>query len=1129
MAIEYSEEQKRIIGHRAGNMIVSASAGSGKTTVMLERVVNMIEEGTPLDAIVILAFNNAIAAEIRAKLYKKLMARLSAADCKSPEFIKQQIDRLPLCNIITNDSYCNRTANEFFGVLGTDPAADILGEVEGKVLFSQSFVAALTQLKQTRSAEIYELLLKFGGEENVYAAIRSLHNFVAAQAGGMQWLDAVIAGVYTDDIKQSDIMTFLFDLSHKHTGYIAQLFDEIVSIFEGYADVQKQYADYAQMFRTLSSCEDYESFRAQILAFKLARRKGNTKKTTYAVDMDRYVAVREIVKGEIADLAKLYAKSLEDVQAVHHNTIRDIKLIVMLYKDTLEEYNRHKEKLGKYDFTDFVENTIKLLDTPEIQQELSSRYEYICVDEYQDTNYAQEGIYTKMSNGDNLFMVGDSKQSIYRFRQSEPKILLDKYNDYQSSPQHGSTIRLASNFRSDKGIVKFVNMIFNRIMTHDFGGIDYEQADQLRYGARYDTPPMAPSYEIHLFDKAEGDEQKDTHTFDEVYSVREHLTKSDSNSAAYREGQFIADKIKQIVGSYTIYDTDLKATRTVQYSDIALLARKGKGALRDIIKALQDNLIPVDIAPLMKAGGIYEVEIIKDIMRLVVSDADDNAIAAVLVSFFVGMDYDDLLDIRAKAEDAEYFWQAVRAQRQSNAMVAKLYDMLDELRLMSSYSTIKQLADHIVYDYAFDRYILTLEGGDFKLSALKTYLSSLSDISDGCSLYEYVSTLDDDEMQIQGGAAGNMVRAMTIHKSKGLEFPVVFLCNIDGGLTLKGGVGAPKILMDKDAGIAINYFDEQNMVVRENLAFKVLRRKNDLDDKAEAMRLLYVALTRPKNHIILTGCVDGKEHKAKSKFKADSFLDWVLDVAAVDSDVEAAITYHDKEDDVDRCVARYTFRKSDAQYEEIADYLNFEYAHKKAQSAGINYSVTEINKQGGATGFTLLPNDLAEDGDVQRRQVGTAYHAVLQHIDLAAESLEEVKREISRMLSLGLISEDDAAVVDAQPVVKAMNSRVMCEARKGSCYREQQFTLKVTSDELFGDGVKDEVLVQGVIDMLIWGDSVWVVDYKKSDEPREVLKARYSKQLQLYCKAVREATGRQVDKALLYVIGSGEEIDIPID
>ncbi|MDE6565932.1 MAG: PD-(D/E)XK nuclease family protein, partial [Clostridia bacterium] len=460
----------------------------------------------------------------------------------------------------------------------------------------------------------------------------------------------------------------------------------------------------------------------------------------------------------------------------------------------------------------------------------------------------------------------------------------------------------------------------------------------------------------------------------------------------------------------------------------------------------------------------------------------------------------------------------------------RLYTLLADLRLKSSYMSIKELAEHIVYSYGFDKYVLTQDGGDYKLSALNTYLDSLNDLSIDCSLSEYVATFDNSKMEIKGGAKGNTVKAMTIHKSKGLEFPIVFVCNIEKPLTMKSGF-LPKLLINKDAGIAINYFDEENMVARRNLAFDIMTEKNQMDDKAEAMRLFYVALTRPKNHIILTGTAKEKDLYAKNPFKADSFLDWVLIAANQNNDLQNRITFHNEELKKVDIMQRYSFKKYQGDNIPIIDkYINFEYKTKKAEKLSIKHTVTEINKQGGTSPSFVEADDIVSDNDSITTQFdtakrGTAYHEVLENINFNAKTCLQIESELKRLLDNGILLAEELKEIDINDIVAIMNTPVMEYARQNRCYREQEFTLYINANEVLDTSVQDKIYVHGIIDLLIVGEQVWIVDYKKSDESTQVLKERYQKQLELYAKAVQNGIERKVDKAMLFVIGRNEVID----
>lgn len=1200
--INWNKEQLKIIEHNKGNMLVSASAGSGKTAVMLERVLRLVQEGTPIERIVILAFNNAIASEIRGKIYKKLIQLVESDDCKNPVFIAEQIDRLPFCSIVTNDAFCNKTTREFFQIVGVDPSVDILAEKESDLYFTTSFERAMDTLKEGEEDWIFDLSLKFGSEESLFEQIKKIHNYVATSANGEEWLKKVFEGVYTDNIQNSTAMEFLFKMVKVRLDYCKTCLENIVQVFQGKDNYQEninKYEGYAGFINKLYKVKNYEEFYTLINSFELAPKERQSKKCE--LDWEGLKVNYGNLKETFEWIKDMFSEPISEVESVHKKTTRDIKYLIKLYELTEENFKQEKAKNNKFNFTDFTSATIKLLNDPEIQQELSKRYDYICVDEYQDTNYAQEEIYNRLSNGNNLFMVGDSKQSIYRFRLSEPNILLNKFALYNNDniieeqkqimenteiactkidepvnnnnfnamteiSQKGTTFKLAYNYRSDSGVVDFVNDIFDEIMTTAIGGVDYKHCDRLKYGADFKTKPTSAVARVDIFKKAEDEKQENT--FAQVYSVMNDNKMAEYISPSYREGLSIAKRIKSMVNSYDIYDAEIKGTRKVQLSDIALLARSSNNDVKQIIKALQDSQIPVDIAPLLKDNEIYEVEVIKEFLKLINNDMQDYALSAVLGSFWVGMDYDDLMEIRAKHPTMEYFYEAVQAEFEQEqdatqveydaqlnelenkinnkktkgniatkndgkpsikAYITRLYEMLAELRVKASFMSVKSLAEYLVFAYGYDKFVLSEENGEYKMSAVSTYLHSLEELSLDCSLSDYVNCLGEEKMEIKSAGGGNMVRAMTIHKSKGLEFPVVFLCNLEDSIYKSKGLNAPKMQINKDVGIAINYFDEQSMLAKSNLIFKILTEYNKIEEKAEAMRVFYVALTRAKNHIFLSGVQKNKDLSVKNPFKVDSFLDWVIVCGATNQKVASVIEFHEEEEQCVREMKRYSFSKYHGEaIKEIDKYLNFEYPHKNSVQTSIKYSVTEINELNSYED-KLQKDSLVigeEDNFANKAQRGTNYHAILENIDYNATTLSAVDNEIERMVKEGVLTTEDVSFVDKEEILKVLQSPIIKYARQNKHFREREFMLYVKASDVIDGGTEDKVLVQGAVDLVIDGDKLVVVDFKKSKANAKTLKARYQKQLELYCMAVEGALGKKVDNAVLYVIGQDKIIKI---
>lgn len=1122
-SISWNDEQKKIIDHKEGNMIVSASAGSGKTTVMLERVMRLIESGTPIDKIVILAFNSSIASEIRGKTYNKIMQRLQEENCENKEFLQEQIDKLPFACIITNDSYCNKTTKEFFQILGIDPNVDILSEKESKIILKNIFENQIKKLQEQEQNWVFDLVLKFGGNDELFNQILKIHQFVTCASDGEKWLDDVARLMYTDELQDSKVMVIFDEIIQEKMQIVFANLNALISLVGDYPDVYNTYQGYLNFFIDFAKRSSYKEKYTLINVFSLKPKERKSKKFPIAND-EEFVSCNAYMRDAVKEITNWYKDNYDFANVVYKSTKTDVEHLVILYKNILSAFKLQKSDVKKFNFYDFTDCVIKLLKKPEIQREISKRYDYICVDEYQDTNFAQEEIYENISNGNNLFMVGDSKQSIYRFRLSEPTILINKFNKYEQNEGLGINVKLKYNYRSSSGVVQFVNDIFNEIMTKESGGVDYEKTDQLSYGAKYDIPPSYPVAQIKLI-KDTKEEKKDL-TFDEVYSVKNDESATQSMSACYKEGLYIAKKIKEIVSSYKVYDVSLKAERSVRYSDIALLAKSGSSDVREIVKAIQDEQIPIDVAPLLKEKECYETEIIKDFLRLVNNDKQDYALTAVLTSFWVGLDYDDLLKIRKNHKDCEFFYQAVLQEKEENEKIAIFYKKLYDLRILSANLTVQEMAEKIVYDYGFDDYLLASSNGSYKLKVVKTFLQGLGELSKDMTLYEYVSNLDEEDIEMKTVASNDVVRAMTIHKSKGLEFPIVFICNIKDSLDKSKGLNAPRMQINKFIGIAINYFEKSTMSAYENLAFKVLKEKNKQETIAEAMRLFYVALTRAKNHLFLTGTISKEEMKIVPPNKATSFLDWIVYASENNPRVASAIEVIDTDFQNDNIMKRYSFMPYKGEkIEQIDKYLNFEYPYKKSVDLGINYSVTEINKNDHQT-FELqtVSDDELQDNQEDRALRGTNYHKVMELIDFDVRSKAEVESQISQMVANNVLSEEEARQIDSQEIYDVLQMPIMQYAKKHKCFKEQEFVLKIKASSIMDCDCEDEIVVNGTIDLLIDGDELIIVDYKKTNENSEVLFNRYKKQLEIYSLAVEKAMGKKVTHAVLVVFGKKDVI-----
>ena len=1124
--IKWNDEQNKIINFREGNMVVAASAGSGKTTVMLERVMKIIEEGTPIDRIVILAFNKSIASEIRGKLYKKILAKIESDDSENVEFLCEQLDNIAYANIITNDSYCNKTVREFFHVLGINPEMDIMGEKEEKMLIRKCFEMAVDNFISSDISWIFDLTTKLGGREKLFDEVKRINNFAIASPDSEEWIALAGDEQNSDGVDGSIAMTYFKRMLIERCGFAVSRLERAKSQVEEYSE--KHANDYQvkmDFFAKVQGLEKYQDIYSVVRSFTYAKKPNKNAKIV--IDWDEQERCHSDAKDVYSWLCDMVVENYEHASKVYASTTSDINKLISVYKETLRLYTDEKYKTNRFTHSDFMQNTLKLLADDDIRTEISARYDYIAIDEFQDTNYAQESMFQCISNGNNLFMVGDSKQSIYGFRLSEPEIMLGKYRDYKSGKSVGSTVHLDNNYRSDKRVLDFVNMIFNNIMHETFGGVDYESTDQLIAGAEYkDTGNIKP-YNIDLFVKDKEDKETLCLT-DEVYSVERDRVGRDKMAKGVQEGKFIADKIHQLVATGTIFDTELGHERKVEYRDIAILARSKGGCVPEILRIVQEEGIPTDISSLVKSADVHEVEIIKEILKLISNDMQDLPLSAVLNSYWIGMEMDEQFEIRHKHKDEKFFHNACLLEKENYVKLRKLYDMIARLRLLASYMSVVEVVTEIVYGYGYDKYLLSDKSGGYKLSTVQVFISSLSTLGAGITVTEYVQSDAGDDFKIEGMGKGNIVSAMTVHKSKGLEFPIVFVCDLahtSGG----GGFSIPKVQLDTSMGIAINYFDDKNMYALDNFVFRALSEKHKFDEMNESMRILYVALTRAKNALFLTGTVASDSTKYKSPYKINSFIDWIYNTALTDYRVLNCINFHDTESVKTNIMERYTFRATKCEpIAEIDKYLDFVYPYEENTKTSIKYTVTEINKidsyEDGLEQDTNNNTDY-EQKVVDKSKRGTNYHAILENISYDITGIDQVKAELYAMSEQGLISSSELEEINADEILRVVTSDLMKYASANKHYREREFMLSVMASDVMDTSVHDKILVQGAVDLIIDGEKLIVVDFKKSNQPDNVLRERYRKQLELYSLAVSEALGRSVDHSVIYVIGRDEIIE----
>ncbi|MDE6274913.1 MAG: UvrD-helicase domain-containing protein, partial [Clostridia bacterium] len=885
-------------------------------------------------------------------------------------------------------------------------------------------------------------------------------------------------------------------------------------------------------------------------------------------DFDRqvgaeYKAYNDAFKSMLNDFKKCFGAPYCQIQESIDKNKLYLHILADILKRVYGEYSALKRKDNRMDFADLEYYAVKAMQNDAIASELSGSYDYICVDEYQDVNAVQEYILTRLSNGKNLFMVGDVKQSIYQFRMTDPKIFLDKYRQYKKRPQLGRSYSLNSNYRSCKEVIDFVNAVFDVVMTEDMGGIDYKKESRLLQGNKdYDEQDDLPIRIAHFpKDKTDLDVPMPQ---DGVYSVREDAQEGVTFSS--QEGRYIAEQIKSLVGKKQIQvsSPDGGMTyRTVKYSDIALLCAKRSGNVEGIINELKLAGIPVDGSKILKEKNNTCVSLFTSFLRILDNYRQDIPLVEILTSnVFAKFSYKDMTKIKMTYRGEKFFHEAVNkyAKEQDDELangLKEFFAMLDKYRRIASFISVDGLIRMLIAQFNYREYMTAIDGGIGELAGLESFIQALGGKSYNDSISKFVEAVDatSDFGKVAGevGYEGECVATNTIHSSKGLEYPIVFIVDAGRQVNLRDLYSA-KVLSDKTYGLAIKSINEQDRFYDDSLPSLLLKEVKVKDTVEEFMRLFYVAVTRARNrlYITATGGLSGKTFGEKYVDNPKSMLEWLNDVAIVDNNfTDKYYDYNASAEDTceeeihtqERCKRRLVDISSADAFEKA---LQKQYDFRSSTTLLVKHTVTAVNndyynslypqtvyeKDNGAE---IL--DAFKDGDFTDEEIldkrnsadeGVAYHRVLECIDYSCFTLDDVIDKIDDMVEQGFLSEEQKALVDPESILECLQSDVMGQARKYPHYREKQFMLNLPANEFLNIDCDDKVLLQGTVDLFVQGGGSGgeniLVDFKFSHKSAEQVKKRYAKQLELYAMAIEECLNIKVDKKVIFMLGKNKTI-----
>ena len=935
MGMKFTPEQQRVIELHNSTILVSAAAGSGKTAVLVERIIRMICDGehpADIDRLLIVTFTNAAAAEMRERIAAGITARLETDP--GNEHIQKQSALLHNAQITTIDSFSLFLIRNHFNEIGLDPDFRVADEGEIKLL-QQEVLAQLLEDAYAgqfvpETPEQFHACVEYfcpGGRESVLEQhILNLSRYAGSFPWPAEWLEERKNDYAAGDMEAlvcSDYGQYLTERVNRTVEGCLEKLREVKRLCElpdgPYMYGELTEAEIEQLER-LTSCKDLEEQAAKVPAVTFARLPSKKDDSVDPAKRELAKAIRNSVKDTLSDLSESYFKTPLELAVEQGKACREPLRILL---DLVLEFDRRllaaKQERHLIDFSDMEHYALQILLKREkveetggtgtdhaetkyrivpsdVAMEYRQYFQEILIDEYQDSNLVQEYLLSAISGEEegryNRFMVGDVKQSIYKFRLARPELFLEKYDTYQETGDL-CRIDLAKNFRSRIQVVDAVNGVFSRIMSREIGGIAYDDKAALYPGAVYPAQED-PAYgsELLLIRKPEKGEREESGIGEQHAEGAGVLV--DYDNVRQLEALAIAARIKQLKGSLKVMEKSTGELRPVRYSDMVILLRTTSGWDEEFKKILEQQGIPVYITSKTGYFGALEVQELLQFLRVLDNPRQDIPLFGVMQSVFGGFTQEEIAQIRSGGEGHSRkrmtLYEALKEVAQSGRTVeegeeisagesageeAELSQKADTFlqrighyRDLTPFTSIRDLLQRILDDYDYLNYVTALPAGSKRRANVEMLLTKASafEKTSYFGLFHFIRYMEQlEKYDVDYGEAdtldenADVVRIMSIHKSKGLEFPVVFVSGLSKRFNMQDA--NQSLIVDMDLGVAVDYVDSVRRIKNKTLRRAVLSAKMKEDNLAEELRVLYVALTRAREKLILTAVLDKADEK----------------------------------------------------------------------------------------------------------------------------------------------------------------------------------------------------------------------------------------------------------------------------
>lgn len=1268
MGMKFTEDQQRVIDLRNCNILVSAAAGSGKTAVLVERIVELVSgsgcdsaRAVDIDRLLIVTFTNAAAAQMRERITKALSDRVEAEP--DNEHIKKQLMLIHNAKIMTIHSFCLYLIKNHFNDIGLDPdfrtadegeirllKQEVLSELleEQFALGRQEFTDCVEYFaydgREKRLEELIERLYTFSGsypfpekwlrQHRMDYHVETFEELVKTEwfAGMMQEISALLQECKEQEkaalkiCEEPDGPYFYAVALEQDQELIAGLEQELASVVQTASEPEQSVAS-AEMDSSVAK-DAFEVLAARVQGISYARMAAKKDDSVSAEKRELVKAMRERVKSLLGTLSEKYFVSgpkqwlAECRQA--DAALCELVDLALLFGERLTEKKREKNLL---DFEDMEHLALQiLLKEDENGQmvpsdtalEYREQFVEILIDEYQDSNLVQEFLLQSISGEDdgrfNRFMVGDVKQSIYKFRLARPELFLEKFATYQKEDGNCVRVDLKQNFRSRHEVTDCVNDLFLQLMHRELGGVEYD-ADAALYPAAQFPEADGEAADAREKDVALGSEEKQGSAVPVSTACEASIARSPyepelciaaisgekGEDPKELEAKMIAGKIREIVGKLPVRDSESGQLRPARYQDMVILLRTTSGWDETFKKILEENAIPVFVTSKTGYFAATEVQTVLNFLRVLNNPLQEIPLFGVLKSVLFGFSDAQLATLRALDEtgkrclydcvklaagEGESGEGSVGYGSGSNGADASLREkccsflsFLNRYREYAVYLPIHKLMEQFLEETGYLYTVSALPGGvqrRINVEMLLTRAESFEKTSYS-GLFHFIRYMEQlEKYDIDYGETGasdenaDVVRIMSIHKSKGLEFPVCFVSGLSKRFNRQDS--AAPMLMDMDLGLAIDWVDPTARIRHTTLKKNVLARKLNADSMGEELRVLYVALTRAEEKLILTGtCKEDKlprEDAAQGAYgysalrlqEASSYYDLVLPAwQSVGRRLQICTQEELLQAELVRASLGYNSRQKlfeeagkepEAAELALCERLQKPYAHENLAGLFVKTTVSELKKEGmqeeAAEGLTLfseeevvpyLPQFVREQEEtVSGTTRGSAYHRLLEIFPFERQetwTAEKIRTVIEECKADRRLSEEYAAAINVYKIRAFLQTplaaRMAKAARSNRLHREQPFVLGLSANRLNTDFPEDEtVLIQGIIDVYLEEeDGIVLADYKTDlvKDPKELI-LRYRVQLDYYEEALVRLTGKCVKEKLIYSFGLEQEITL---